>query len=87
VVAHYDWSDPDVVRWTVVESSYGGGGAGIVRIAPADDGGSRLSADWTYSAPLRQKAMLFVFLHLPMNWVISRMWVSALDRYARGQTD
>ncbi|WP_404388220.1 hypothetical protein [Humibacillus xanthopallidus] len=34
VVMRYDWSDPDVVRWTVTESSYGGGGQGFARVTP-----------------------------------------------------
>jgi hypothetical protein len=29
VVARYDWTDPSVVRWTVVQSSYRGGGQGF----------------------------------------------------------
>ena len=45
VVARYDWSDPCEVRWTVVESSYGGSGQGFVRIAPRDGGGSQLHAE------------------------------------------
>ena len=85
LVARYDWSDPVVTRWSVVESSYGGGGEGIVRVVPRDDGGSRLHAEWTYTEVRQQKAMLFLFLRLPMNHVISRMWASALDRYAGSQ--
>ena len=85
VVARYDWSDPAVVRWTVVESSYGGGGEGVVRVTPRNDGGSRLHAEWVYTEPRRQKAMLFLLLCLPMNQVISRMWASTLDRYAVSQ--
>jgi hypothetical protein len=73
-----------VVRWTVVESSYGGG-EGIVRVAPRDDGGSRLHAEWTYIEPGRQKAVLLLLLRLPLNGVISRMWASTLDRYAMSQ--
>ena len=85
VVARYDWSDPAEVRWTVVESSYGGGGEGVVRVAPRQGGGSRVHAEWTYTQPRRQKAMLSLFLHLPMNRLIARMWTSALDRYAQSQ--
>jgi hypothetical protein len=84
VVARYDWSDPAVVRWTVVESSYGGGGEGFVRVTPGDDGGSRLHAEWGNTEPRRQKALLIV-LHLVTGRVIARMWASALDRYALSQ--
>src|SRR5829696_7398521 len=55
VVARSDWSDPAVVRWTVVESSYGGGGEGLVRVTPRNDGGSRLHAEWVNTEPRRQK--------------------------------
>jgi hypothetical protein len=58
VVARYDWSEPTVVRWTVVESSYGGGGQGSVRIAPRHGGGSQLHAEWVNTEPRRQKLML-----------------------------
>src|SRR5690349_11081476 len=61
VLVRYDWSDPSLVRWTVVESSYGGGGEGVVRAAPRDGGGSRVHAEWTYTEPTRQKAMLALF--------------------------
>ncbi|GAA1135398.1 hypothetical protein [Ornithinicoccus hortensis] len=86
VVARYDWSDPDVVRWTVVDSSYGGGGTGSVRIAPDEAGGSRVSADWDAPGgrPL-QKPLLFLIHHGPMPLMIRRMWKAALDRYAEEQ--
>ncbi|MFN8080008.1 MAG: hypothetical protein U0Q19_10615 [Kineosporiaceae bacterium] len=86
VVARYDWSDPAVVRWTVVESSYGGGGDGFARITPRPDGGSRLHAEWVNTQPRRQKAMLLL-MHLVPNRVVAGMWVSALDRYAVSQNE
>ncbi|CAN7414965.1 hypothetical protein LJR027_002483 [Terrabacter sp. LjRoot27] len=82
VVSRYDWSDPDVVRWTVVESSYGGGGDGFVRITPREDGGSSLHAEWSAADPTRQKLLLFLIHHGPMNRLIARMWASALDDVA-----
>jgi len=89
VVARYDWSDPAVVRWTVDESSYGGHGTGSVRIAPADDGGSRLHVEWDYTdiSRRRDKVMLFLIQRFPMSHLISRMWASALDRYAQSDPD
>jgi hypothetical protein len=83
VVVRYDWSDPDVVRWTVTESSYGGGGEGVVRASPLADGGSRVHAEWSYSDARRsQKPLLFLLQQRPMVVLISRTWISALDRYA-----
>jgi hypothetical protein len=83
VVVRYDWSEPAVIRWTVVESSYGGGGEGSVRIASGDKGGSRLHAQWVYTGARSQRLMLFLLQHVPMGRLISRMYASALDRYAQ----
>ena len=82
VVVRYDWSDPESVRWTVLESSYGGGGEGLVQITPGDDGGSRVHAEWGYTrARLMQQPVIFLINH-GMGRVVKRMWASALDRYA-----
>ena len=83
VVVRYDWSDPESVRWTVLDSSYGGGGEGLVQIAPGDDGGSRVHAEWGYTgARGMQRPMIFLIQHGPVRRLIKRMWASALDRYA-----
>ena len=89
VVVRYDWSDPAVVRWTVEESSYGGHGTGSARIAPTDHGGSRLHVDWNYTdiSRARDKVVLFLIQRFPMRLMISRMWVSALDRYAQSDPE
>jgi hypothetical protein len=84
VVARYDWIDPSMVRWTVVESSYGGGGQGFVRIRAGDGGGSRVHAEWINTKPRRQKLMLLL-LRLVPDRMIARMWAAALDRYALTQ--
>ncbi|GAB1694281.1 hypothetical protein [Krasilnikovia sp. M28-CT-15] len=84
VVARYDWSEAAVIRWTVLESSYGGGGDGFVRIMPAGAGGSRLHVEWTTTgARILQRPMLFLLHRGPVGRMISRMWASALDRYAQ----
>jgi hypothetical protein len=83
VVSRYDWSEPGIVRWTVVESSYGGGGEGVVTITP-NGGGSHLDVQWDYadSRPL-QRPLLFLLHRGPMNRLIARMWRQALDRFAQ----
>ena len=67
VVARYDWSDPVVLRMTVEECSWGGSGAGSVRIAPANGGGSLVHAEWTYTGAhrTRDKVMLSLIPALP----------------------
>ena len=84
VVARYDWSEPAVIRLTVVESSYGGAGEGSFRITPGDDGGSRLHVEWdnTDAARAWQKLLLLTRHKGPIGRVVSRMWASSLDRYA-----
>jgi hypothetical protein len=84
VVARYDWSDPALVRFETVESSYGGGGTGSVRIEPAVGGGSRLRVEWSYTGVtrLRDKVALPLIQAWPMRSVIRRSWATALDRYA-----
>ena len=83
VVARYDWSHPDEIRWVVEESSYGGSGRGCVGIEPLG-AGSRLHVEWENSGarPL-QRPMLFLLHRGPMGRVFSGLWTSALDRYAQ----
>lgn len=86
VVSRYDWSEAAVIRWTVLESSYGGHGHGFVRIEPGDNGGSRLHVEWVNTgARISQRPMLFLLHHGPMSRLISRMWGSALDWYAQDE--
>ena len=84
VVERYDWSDPTVVRWTDLETSWGGRGAGSVRISPADGGGSRLQAEWTNgdATGTRDRVLLWLLHRGPMHRVISRLWRRTLDDYA-----
>ncbi|MET0525962.1 MAG: hypothetical protein ABWZ91_14250 [Nocardioides sp.] len=81
VVLRYDWSEPDVVRWSVVDSSYGGGGDGAATITPATSRGSHLDVHWSNDGP-RQRALLWLLHHLPLDRLVARMWRQALDRYA-----
>ena len=41
VVVRYDWSDAETIRWTVLDSSYGGGGEGWSRSHGESTGAAR----------------------------------------------
>ena len=84
VVERYDWSDPSVVRWTDVETSWGGLGSGEVRIHPAPGGGSHLEAAWSNGEATgrRDRVLLWLLHRGPMHRVISGMWRRTLDDYA-----
>src|SRR3954466_14137325 len=44
---HYDWSDPETVTWTVVESNFCTPGSRVkATIRPTGSGGSRIHIDW-----------------------------------------
>jgi hypothetical protein len=44
---HYDWSDPNTVRWTVRESNFCAPGSYVqATVTPRDGGGSRVHIEW-----------------------------------------
>ena len=47
-------------------------------------GGSRLDVEWSCTdvTRMRRKIALPLIQRFPMSRLISRMWISALDRYA-----
>jgi hypothetical protein len=82
VVSRYDWSDPEVVRWVFTETSYGGGGDGLVRATPRPGGGSLVHAQWTSTDIRRQRLLLWVVHHTALHRMIQRQWTPTLDEYA-----
>lgn len=45
---HYDWSEPNTVRWTVQESNFSSVGSFVlVTLHPREDGGTRLQIEWS----------------------------------------
>jgi hypothetical protein len=87
VVVRYDWSDPEDIRMTILESSYGGAGEGSFRITPTDDGGSRLHVEWDNTDAHSWQKLLMLLTHSgPMGRIVCRLWASALDRYAQTRT-
>ena len=46
-VERYDWSEPDTVSWTVIESNFCTPGDRVIAtIRPRDDGGTSVHLDW-----------------------------------------
>jgi len=44
---HYDWSEPETVRWTVVESNFCTPGSYVsARLRPRERGGTRIEIHW-----------------------------------------
>jgi hypothetical protein len=44
---HYDWSEPETVRWTVVESNFCTPGSYVsARLRPREQGGTRVEIHW-----------------------------------------
>ena len=86
VVERYDWSDPSVVRWEDIETSWGGLGTGEVRIVPVE-GGTRVEAEWSngHAARTRDRVLLWMLHHGPMHRVIGRVWRRTLDRCAESE--
>jgi hypothetical protein len=47
----YDWSDPDTVRWTVMESNFSAPGSRVIAtLSPTGAGGTRVHIDWDRTA-------------------------------------
>lgn len=87
VVTRYDWSDPSVIRMSLEDCSWGGGGTGSIRAASSEGGGSRVLAEWTYTGATRtrDKVMLSMIQRFPMRQLIARGWRKALDGYAEAE--
>jgi hypothetical protein len=43
---HYDWTDPDTIRWTAVESNFCAPGSYVEVTLHPRDGGTRIHVEW-----------------------------------------
>jgi hypothetical protein len=83
VLLRYEWPAPDRITWTLLDSDHCDRGTGEVRIAPRDDGGSRVEVTMHHGGGrgLRGRAVLLAQgLLAPVG--LPRMWRAALDRLA-----
>jgi Polyketide cyclase / dehydrase and lipid transport len=60
---HYDWSDPDTVRWTVMESNFCTPDSRVyATLRPKDGGGTRIHLDWDRTATTFVGRLLFFLI-------------------------
>ena len=80
----YDWSDPNVIVFTAVESGFVKPGKRVVmRIEPASGGGSRVLATWEGSGSGAFGTVFVGLMALTRGFFIRRSIQSGLDRIAR----
>jgi hypothetical protein len=81
----YDWSDPNVIVFTAVDSGFVKPGKRVVmRIEPGSGGGSRVLATWQGSGSGVFGTIFVGFMALTRGFFIRRSIQSGLDRIARG---
>ncbi|MGY1781588.1 hypothetical protein [Geodermatophilus sp. SYSU D01036] len=83
VLLRYEWTDPDRVTWTLLDSDHCDRGTGDIRITPRDGGGSHVDVvmHHTGGRGLRGRAVLLAQrLIAPPG--LRRTWRDALDRAA-----
>jgi hypothetical protein len=77
----YDWSEPNVVRWTVVESNFSApGGRVIVSLSPREGGGTRMHIDWERTGTTLAGRALIRLLALTKGRPIASSVRKALQR-------
>ena len=87
VLLRYEWTAPDSVRWTLLDSDHCDSGSGDVRIARLPDGGSRVDVVIDHGDPRGARGRLILFVQRLLGPVVfPRMWKSALDKLAAGGT-
>jgi Polyketide cyclase / dehydrase and lipid transport len=62
---HYDWSDPDTIRWTVKESNFSAPGSYVAAtLRKREDGGTRIHIEWnrTPSSFMGRVAMAMIVM-------------------------
>jgi hypothetical protein len=80
---HYDWSEPNVVRWTVKESNFSKPGGGLVARIEERPGGSRIHLTWEREgSTLKGRFVLRLMWLLRGKPIVSSMR-KALDKLER----
>ncbi len=81
---HYDWSDPETVRWTVRESNFCAPGSYVqARIRPREGGGSRVHIEWNRTPTSFAGRLATVLIKATRGKPVAASFKKAMDRLER----
>ena len=81
---HYDWSAPETVRWTVVESNFCSPGSYVqATIKPRQGGGSRIHIEWNRTPSSLQGRIATILIKATNGKPIAASFKKAMDKLER----
>lgn len=81
VVLRYDWKQPGMVHWSLVDSNFCDGGTGDITITPGVGGGSRVDVEIAHTSARGLRGTFVLLMQRLVGPVMfPRLWRSALDR-------
>jgi polyketide cyclase/dehydrase/lipid transport protein len=82
---HYDWAEPNTVRWTVQESNFSSVGSSVVAtLHPLDGGGTRVHIDWNRTGSTLMGRVVIRMIVWTKGRPITASVEKALRRLERG---
>ena len=83
---HYDWSDPETVRWTVQESNFSAPGSYVhATIRPRGGGGSRIHIEWNRTPTSLIGRIVMLVIRMTKGKPVTASFKKAMDRLGREQ--
>ena len=80
----YDWSDPDTIRWTVVESNFSAPGSYVAAtLHPRNGGGTRIHVEWDRSDTSFAGKLAMRLIALTQGRPVAASFRKALGRIER----
>jgi hypothetical protein len=83
----YDWSQPDTIRWTVVESNFCEPGSFVeATLRPREDGGTRIHVEWDRTGTTRSGKLAIGLIARSGGRPVARSLRKGLERLERAAT-
>jgi hypothetical protein len=84
---HYDWSDPDSIRWTVKDSNFCTADTSYVvaHLLPRDDGGTRIRVEWDRTGTTPRGKFAEKLIRLTRGRLVASSLKGALRKMEREQ--